>query len=261
MTDPTDTDNFRDDYVIDLTERFEKLKGFVERAIVKHDAFDMNAMVPRKLTGNERDKAQGFMEACRKAVDSIILEVRARRGPQVVNRNAWQNSYVRKATMLALRQARERLSQAGFDPRDEPIDVALQEASHYETLRKQQMKHFTELRGVTDSMLQEIARQVLTGLHANDSKQELVSAVNTVIDSYLKQDARNLAHAEVIRTHAESLLVEYRKHDIDQVKYVAPDNTSSDASASYDGTIVTLNEAVGKLPLHPRSHGTWSPLS
>lgn len=236
-----------------MYKRFREVKGLMRERIVDDDALNIDS--------SESADLRQFMHWLRQKEDEIILEVHVRRTGIAVSRNPWQNSYARTAYFKGVRHGRRQLRNAGVETSDSSIPEIVSSDPHRDIRQRMYDTHFSELEGVVNRMNQRIFRALRDSLQGDPTTSEVISAVNSEVTAHLNRGARNLAHAEVVRSHAEATLYTYKGNDVKAVVFDAPPNTSSDDAASNDGREYPIDDAHGVIPLHPRDHSHWLPVT
>ena len=114
---------------------------------------------------------------------------------------------------------------------------------------------FTELKGVTDAMAQQISRELTDGLTQGLNPVDIAKNLNAKVDGIGKNRARMIAQTETIRAHAEGQLDELErmgvKHVGVQVEFSsAHDNRTCPICRKLDNKKYTLEKARGIIPVH-----------
>ncbi|KKL62939.1 hypothetical protein LCGC14_2180130 [marine sediment metagenome] len=238
-------------------------------------------------------KVSAFMDWLHRQVEAGILDIRefSQVGESV--EAAWTNLYINDSYKRGVARARVQLREAG-------IDVATIEDSgglvailgtpfHVDRVGLLYTRAFGELRGITAVMEQHISRILAGGLAEGLGPQVLARMLNHSISglgstlglpiSYINprtgklvnyfmpplRRAQILARTEIIRAHAEGQLQEFKNWGILGVSVKAEWVTAGDARvcadcAANEGSVYTIEEAIGLIPLHPQCRCIWVPL-
>ncbi len=304
--DPTRTTSLRAAFVRGMNRRFRTLTRLITKAIVEEDVFglrDTNALnVTILQTPGRRafafprsaDKVSAFMEWLNQQVNNHVLQVTQFRQVGQGVEAAWTNIYIQDSYRRGVTRARYELSRAGFDvpalSETGGIVASMGLPFHVDRLGLLFTRTFSELRGITAAMEQQIGRLLAQGIAdgigpatlARMLNYEIIgtgstlglpisyinprtgSRVNYVMSSMRR--ATILARTEIIRAHAEATLQEYKNWGAEGVRVKAEWVTAGDdrvcaECAGLEGAIFTLATAQGMLPLHPNCRCAWIPLN
>lgn len=297
--DPTQTTTLRNAFVRQMRKRFQKIRGLIIKAIVTEDVFGLREVRTFQTPGFRRfafprsaDKVAAFMNWLQEQVDNYILQVTQIQQVGRAVESAWTNQFILDSYSRGVQRARYQLRQAGFDvPPLEltgGIGAALQQPFHVDRVGLLYTRTFNELRGITSAMDQQISRILSQGIADGRSPGVLARMLNYAISrkgstlglpiSYInprtgrlveyfmapERRAEILARTETIRAHAEAQLQEYDNWGVEGVTVkaewiTAGDNRVCNQCASLEGSVFTLEEARGMLPLHAQCRCAWVP--
>jgi len=304
---PTRTKTIQDDYAADFYKRWRRVKGLVRETVVENDALGLRSdaltpgtpVEPQALEVNAGDpdwwaeyvverrrgavnaspandfdfpqdgeKVEAFIDWLRGVFDDEVLEVVQRDGSGgVLDRNRWQNVYVRRAYGRGLKFANARLRESGLDV--EGIDPAqlFNRPIHASALSRLYQRNFQELRGITAKVGQEISRELTDGLAKGWNPRKTARKLNDRVASIGLTRSRTLARTETIYAHSESTLDRYEDQLGSDAKVTgkAEWRTAGDARVcpiceGLEGTTYTIEEARGLIPIHPNCRCAWIPV-
>lgn len=292
--DPTRTTILRVQFMRDMDRRFRMLRGLIRRAIVDEDVFGLKDVVGvatlQRTPGRRRfafrtssEKVSAFMEWLRRQVENDILQVtNIQQVGQAVDA-AWTNQYISDSYRRGVARARSQLRQAGFDVpslvETGGIEASMSAPFHVDRLGLLFTRTFNELKGITDAMDQQISRVLSQGIADGLNPKTLAKQLNAVIRGggadlgitdtlgrYISAERRAqiLARTEIIRAHAEAQLQEFENWQVEGVTVeaewiTAGDNRVCEQCANLEGSVFTIEQAHGMLPLHPSCRCAWLP--
>lgn len=118
-----------------------------------------------------------------------------------------------------------------------------------------------ELAGATAAMSQRVAREVMNGLERGSTPLEVADAVTAAADVALSR-ALTIARTEMIRAHAEGQLDAMEELGVDELTALvewAAGGGACPLCEDLDGTVLTVDEARGLIPVHPNCRCAWVP--
>lgn len=265
--DPTRTTTIRNQFVKDINRRFGRLKQLIEKAVVEQDVFglgDGNPIVGNLRNGEfafrqDADKVPAFMDWLRAEEENGILEV-INTGPG--GEEPWSNVYIRSAYQKGISRAIAEKKKAGFDYPDfdaeamaDPIATAFFQPIHARTVAMAYTRAFSELKGVTEAMNQQLSRTLAEGLAEGRNPEYIARRMKERVDNITRTRARMIARTETIRAHHMANVAVYEQAGLNDIEVlvewragragVCPD------CASLNGKIYTLEAIKPLLPLHP----------
>lgn len=254
--DPTQTTGVRKRFSADAYKRFRRLKGRIRDAVVKNDGFG--------LTTNRGDfdferssrKVQSFMDWL--AEQERQEGLRVEQGTSIENaaEQAWTATYVRTGYQRGVNSAGKRMRGQGIEIEDDFEEGAFNRPIHADALGIIYTRTYRELQGVTDAMDQQISRELAQGLAEGINPTEMARRINDRVDKIGITRARTLARTEVINANAEATLNSYQEAQVEGVSVQAEFSTAGDARVcprceKLEGTVYTIDEARGLIPVHP----------
>jgi SPP1 gp7 family putative phage head morphogenesis protein len=282
----------RNAFVREMNRRFVLVARTVTKAVAEEDVFGLsqtNTLTVNQNTPGSRafsfrtkdQKIQAFLQWLRTLEDTVILEMAQSAQYGTWTNVPWFHLYLAKAFDQGTRRADQEMQKAGLGLVIPTLDgqvflnvVAL------EKLRVLFTRAFTDLRGITNSMDEQISRILAQGLFEGQSPITLARMINSAIIgggdtlgldikyinkqgnqvSYFmsgKRRAEILARTEIIRAHHIANITEYRKWGLQGVFVLAEWSTAGDdrvceSCGSLQGRIFTLDEIEPLIPLHPQ---------
>jgi SPP1 gp7 family putative phage head morphogenesis protein len=122
---------------------------------------------------------------------------------------------------------------------------------------------FDDLDNVTADMSRKIVRALTDGLVQGDNPRQIGRDLAKQVDVGLGR-ATVIARTEIIRAHAEGQLTAFKKMGLEELGLMAewratPDPRTCEDCEDLDGTVMSIDEAEGMLPLHPNCRCAWLP--
>lgn len=264
--DPTNTTPIRAKFTKDLEVRFAQLLLVIRSSIIKQDCFGLRVQnvapqetLPKQFAFSRTDKkVEGFMDwlAVQEA-RGLLARVEAPQIGEALDA-AWTNTYVLSAYSQGLLHAQEQLEQAGIRPAGGfmPLEAALVLPVHADRLGALYTRTFSELRGITDAMDQQISRTLAEGMLRGLNPEAIAKEVTAKVKGVGLARARTLARTEIIRAHHLANIQEYRNAGLFNVRVRAEWLTAGDLRVcpecqSLNHRIFTLAQIEPMIPVHP----------
>ena len=290
--DPTRTTGLRTAFAKDMGRRFNELIAVVRKTVAVNDALgiapithQMQAAVPHAFDfPRSADKVQAFMDWLNQQIDRGILQVSEIQQIGGAVETAWTNKYIQDSYKRGVIRARYELKKAGFNvPTIEAsggIALSMSTPFHLDRVGLLYTRTFSGLKGITTAMDTQISRILAQGIADGDNPILLARKMRAVMDGTAmgdlsitdslgrfipaKRRAEMLARTEIIRAHAEAQLQEYQNWRAEGVHLkaewmTAGDNRVCQRCADLQGSVFTIEEASGMLPLHPDCRCAWLP--
>lgn len=192
--------------------------------------------------------------------------------------NAWWRQYIQQGFEKGARRAFEDVRKPIRDTAEEGGDVSdFYQGTKAEFLRSSfgqpesidkvkltAGRVFSELEGVTDAMSQQMTRSLVDGLVQGKHPRDIAKDMNDRVDKIGITRAQLIAGTEMTRAHAQGQLMAMRRLGVEKLGVRAEFSTSGQANvcpicADLEGTVYTLDEAEGLIPVHPRCHCSFIP--
>lgn len=286
--DPTRMVTLRNAFVGQMSKRFNHIAILVKKAVADQDCFGLKPIpevtvfqnlpgVRAFAFGTSQQKVQEFMTWLQEQVNKGLLSVSEYEQLGVAVRKEWTDLYIEDSYKRGVIRARYELIKVGYSiPSIETAGgIALVMANspfHMDRVGLLYTRTYNELKGVTDSMAQQLSRVLAQGMADGDGPRLIASKLVTTItgqgdtlaitDSLgrfipAKRRAELIARTEMQRAHHVATIQEYRNWGVIGVNVNAEWSTAGDsrvceACAELEGKIFTLDEIEPMIPLHPQ---------
>ena len=271
--DPSKTTTLRQAFMRSMARRILALKRGIRKWLVEEDELGLVPWKPFKLSIHKKtfqftsspDKILAFRQWFQRQVNEGILEVDQREQP-------WSNEYVNSAYRKGLVHSylegkRGLLTDARAYSATEREFLREAFASP-ETTSKIQMiytRTYNNLKGFSDEMSTQTSRILADGLAKGLHPEQIAEDMFFSIDGLSQKRAMVIARTEVIHAHAEGQLDGYEKLGVEQVGAEVEWSTAGDSRvcercSTMEGVIYKIEEARGKIPLHPNCRCAWIPI-
>lgn len=278
--DPTRTVSLRNVFAADMARRFKKLSAAIWTKIVDEDFFELNPeiavfAVPYYPFSRSSKKVEEFMLWLGAQVKEGILDVKEYKQIGSAIDAAWTNLYIVDSYKRGIIRARYELTKAGYTsvPGIEAtggISVSMNVPLHMDRLGLLYTRTYSELKGVTASMEQQMARVLTQGMADGDNPRAIAKKLLSTINGDLNltdtlgrfipaaRRAEMIARTEIIRAHHQATIQEYMNWAVEGVIVQAEMVTAGDtrvcskceelaAKSPY-----TLDVAMNLIPVHPQ---------
>lgn len=249
--DPSRTKTLRDSFVADMRRRFRWVAKEVRRVFDTKNHKEVVLNIYSFATDPQR--VDEFREWLNKKVEDGIYEKVTYNPDGTYNESpeVWTDYYIKSAYKKGVSRAYTELKKLGLDVL--PSIVLPVAGSEVEMMYT---RTFTELKGVTDTMSQQLSRILSEGLIEGLSPKEIANRMVKQIDGLSKGRASTIARTEIIRSHHLANIALYEKAGIEGVKIKAEWSTAGDnrvcqTCSSLEGRIYPLDEIRGMIPQHP----------
>lgn len=284
--DPTGTTNIRRSYEADLVRRMKRVRASIWEAVVKNDVLGQGVQAqmfrasfgrdartvnddapPRQAFAFNREagKIQAFMGWLNEMSSQEIMGISYGTPIMSAAESAWQNIYIQSAYAKGIRDAGERLRQAGATVMPSWISAAFNRPIHADRIALIFTRAYADLSGITEVMSAQISRILAQGLAEGRGPMALAREMVKRVDKIGITRARVLARTETIRAHADASLNSYREAEVEGVNVMAEWATAGDDAVcpecqELEGREFTIAKADGMLPIHPNCRCAWLPI-
>ena len=278
--DPTRTTLLRRKFVADMVRRFKKLSKDIYKLVVNEDAFGLEKAsfyLNQQVISNaekqiwrfktDSNKIKSYRTWLQQKVDAGILT-----SIGGISDKPWTAPYVESAYRKgALRAYTDlRAEELASHPelfeggQAEFIRTAFGQPASLQKIELLYERAFTELKGVTDAMGQQMSRILADGLSQGYSPRKIARELRKNVTKITKTRAIVLARTEIIRAHAEGQLDSYELLGVKEVGVRAEWSTAGDERvcelcSSLEGAVMSIEEARGLIPRHPQCRCMWIP--
>jgi len=261
--DPTRTKTVRDTYAQRLRGPFGRINAKIRKGIVAEDRLDLQAAevtadispLPSQFPEREDQQVETFNAWLERQQDQEVLTV--------IGKD--RNRFLDAGYERGLRQAETLLRDAGVKVVDEPIEATLRRPVHRDTLELLYTRDYSDLEGITAEVSKQANRTLAQGLAQGLSSSDIANNLTDRIDAIGKTRSTTLARTSVIDAHASATLNRYEEMGVDSVTGKAELMTAGDRRVcaqcqSLEGTVYTVKEARGVIPVHARCRCAWVPV-
>lgn len=305
--DPTRTTTLRAKYAGQMKKRFRWLRGIIRDAIIEKDVFGIagghdgiqgNVLQLNVESGlgdkafdfpRVSQKSAAFMEWLEKEVDRGILEVRFRSQIGQAVDETWQNVYLEESYKRGVIRGNYEMTRQQFPnvqsiANQGGISAVMGLPMHVDRLGVTFTRAYSELKGVTDAMDQQLSRVLAQGLADGDGPRTMARKLNSVVGGpgatpgqlgvtdtlgrfiSAERRAEMIARTEVIRAHHHGMMQEYRNWELEGVQLVAEFRSGGDDRVCSEceglhGEQYSLDEAQNIIPVHPMCRCIVIPVS
>lgn len=282
--DPTKTTSLRNAFAREMARRFKELSAVVWSKVVEEDFFGLNTDLvtftkPNYDFPRSAQKIQEFMVWLEVQVNLGILNVREYEQIGSAIDKAWTNLYITDSYKRGIIRARYELIKAGYKniPSIEAtggISVSMNVPLHMDRLGLLYTRTYSELKGVTAAMDQQISRILAQGMADGEGPRALAKKLLATINGTGMGDlgltdtlgrfipaarrAEMIARTEIIRAHHQALIQEYMNWAVEGVIVQAEMITAGDnrvcskCEELAKGSPYTLPVAMNLIPVHPQ---------
>ncbi|BAQ67217.1 phage head morphogenesis protein, SPP1 gp7 family [Rhodovulum sulfidophilum] len=264
--DPTRTTTLRRQFEAAAARRFRNLAAKIREEVDRQDGFGLKTNRGRFDQPRSDQKVAAFMDWLQQQQDAGILEVRRGERLDSAGSRSWASLYVRNAYQKGIAQAASRMRAQGAPVAPEWVEKAFTRPFHVDRVALAYTRAYSDLRGITDAMDQQISRTLAEGLSQGLGPREISRALTDRVHKIGITRARMMARTEVIRAHADASLNAYQEAGVSGVAIEAEFATAGDnavcpqCEALARGGPYTLDKARGLIPVHPNCRCAWVPI-
>ena len=252
----------RDQYEADMVRRFKWLSKQIKTKIIDKEFLGGSLVTNAYTYPLMADKLEAFKVWLIEQEDKGILEIVRYEGRSTVVHTGWQETYVKRSYSKGVVWAEKRMEELGI-PVPEPgaIGATLGGAVHADALSMMYSRNFTELKGITEAMDQQISRVLADGMASGMNPRVIARDIVNRVDNVGIARARTLARTETARAFDEATLNRYTDFRVEEVEWIySGGNCPSNVCPEGNGTILKTSEAHGVLPAHPNCECAWGPV-
>lgn len=282
-TDPSRSLSLRNAFARAMRIRFAEFVRILILSVQEDDVFGLSInRRPGQHAFNfprSADKISAFMDWVAGQVQESILDVSQINQVHAGANKAWTNKFIQDSYKKGILKARTQMR--GVAPSIATtggIEASLLNFSHVDRIGSLYTRTFNELKGVTDTMIQQISRVVSQGVTDQISPKVFVLRINEIVFGQRARVVTNVkggglsiaeraeitARTEIIRAYAEAQLTEFESWGVEGVTAKAELVTAGDERvcprcASLERQIISIEEARGVIPVHPLCRCIWVP--
>lgn len=290
--DPSGTASIRKAFASEIDKRFNALRRAVTQLIVDQDVFGLK---PYKLLSfnesvhnvrewvdlTDEQKLENFRNWLADQIGQGIITVSAKGSSEWFYQyivDSYQKAYGKAYDQVRTKSPLARMAQEAYFQRygqvgsvssfyagskEEFLRSAFGQPVPIERVKFLASRTYTDLKGVTDAMSQQMSRVLVDGLIAGDNPRTIAKALNDRVDKIGKTRAKMVSHDAVIRTHAEAMLDSFESMGVDNIGVAVEWSTSHlgvtakgypspcELCKPLEGIVMSVKEARGMIPRHP----------
>jgi SPP1 gp7 family putative phage head morphogenesis protein len=266
-TDPTQTLMIRNALSSAFYKKWRSIKGVIRDALIKKDVLGLRTnLVDGQFAYMPKDRQiREFNRFVTELIDNNIVDVQ--HSEKSDWQRVWWTPYLRQSYDSGVGRALTAAKQQGVS-----VPFWWDKATfiegvpvHKEALYIIYEQAYSEILGVSDEVSKQLKRILADGLRRGESPYKVASEINKMIDKIGVRRAKTIARTEIVRAHNEGSLVMYEELGVQEVVAEVEWSTAEDdrvcpICASMGGTIFTVSEAHGILPIHPLCRCAWLPV-
>lgn len=206
-------------------------------------------------------KVQGFMQWLSNEVRKGVLEANIVDGQLYpVGNEPWTNVYISSAYQKGIQRGMSESKKAGL-PTPMRVDQNTIETRFFQPFHADRVgllysRTFEELKGVTDTMGQQIRRVLSEGIAEGRGPRDVARGLNNRVRSVGINRARTIARTEIVRAHHHATIREYEAAGAAGVTVraewlTAGDDRVCEECAALEGRVFSMDEILGMIPRHP----------
>ncbi len=270
--DPSRTTLLRRRLANAMKTRFRRLRQAIRELVVTDDALGLVLGTPVEMQvrqawrfQTDSNKVISYRKWLQGQVDEKILTVGG------VDGKPWTSDYVEHAYKKGMGRAYgdvTRLEAGIFEgTREQFLQDAFNAPEMLSKIELVSTRAFTQLRGVTDAMSQQMSRILADGLAAGKGPAAVARELTDNVTKLTNTRALVLARTEIIHAHAEGQLDGFERLGVKEVGIEAELSTAGDdlvcercSAVESDGPYL-VKKARGMIPVHPNCRCAWVPVT
>lgn len=276
--DPTRTTTLVRRFYSEIVRRLNALLREINKLIVEEDVFGLthasgflvNEFTPTLNAGRwqfktDDEKVRAFREWLKGQIDAGLLSVDRNTG------RPWLETYIHSAYRQGVVRAfvdaggAKMVAPSPFiqGAKAQFLRDAFAQPEAVSKLKLLSTRAFEELKGVSDQMAKDMNRILSDGIaHGKNPKQIAKTLADEV--GFTKKRALRVARTEIIHAHAEGQLDSFERLGVEElgveVEFItAGDSRVCPVCRSLAGTVRSVQEARGVIPVHPNCRCAWVP--
>lgn len=275
--DPSRTALLRRAYVAEMRRRFGRLRAAVWRFVYVEDRLGLAKPVanappaPSFKFETDDKKLRGFNRWLKSQVDAGILESNPTTGDSKGDK-PWTHKYIDSAYRKGLVRSYTELKPDMDKPlafyqgsRSQFLESSFAAPERVSKLRMLYTRSYEDLKGITSQMANKMSRILSSGLANGEGPMNVARQMNKMISAITRDRANVLARTEMIHAHAEGQLDGMSDLGVSEATAQVEFSTSGDDGVcpeceDLEGTVYTVAEARGIIPVHPNCRCAWMPV-
>lgn len=274
--DPSGTNPIIRQFEKQLIKRFNWLKKEMKKYVVSLlDETNLNIFeVPLNPYpfATSSEKMEMFSEWIKQMEDQGVLHSIKGPGQTVVGYEHWSDLYIETSYKKGMRDAYSYGKYASVTNLkfSEWINAAFYTAIHADRVGLLYSRTYNDLKGITEATDTALSRKLAQGMAEGKNPNVIAKEMAETIDDIGIKRAKLISRTEVMRAHAEAGLNTYESFNEEGLSIMVEWSAAKDertcprciAMAYENGKpkVYTIEEARGKIPLHPNCRCVWIPV-
>lgn len=231
-------------------------------------------IIPDSPTTNTRwsfrsspEKIKAFLQWLQGSLRPILTD-------EATTDDDWWTKYVMAGFKKGAARSYDDMKKAGAIPqsnlpfylgqKDEFLKSAFRQPESVEKVKLLAGRVYTELKGVTEAMSQNLTRTLTDGLTQGMNPRQIATNIVRDVEGIGIRRARAIAQIEIIRAHAEGQLDSMERLGVKELRVMVEWGTAEDDRVCklcqpLHGIVITMSEAKGMIPRHVGCRCTWLP--
>lgn len=270
--DPTRTTLIRRGFMSDIARRMRDLNKAIFELVVTEDAFGLVESKPLQLNTEEPITNAGryaFLTSDKKleAFSAWLDSQIAGKVLSIKSEKYVESAYRKGLARAYLDVNKRKLSKKPGFYMDSQAQFLKDAFTQPETLAKVRLlavRTFENMKGLTAQQKTQLNRILADGMANGRGVRAIARDMRERVDTLTKSRAMTIARTEIIHAHAEGQLDAFEELGVEslgvQAEWVtAGDDHVCERCAAMEGQIIPIEEARGKIPLHPNCRCAWVP--
>lgn len=187
--------------------------------------------------------------------------------------NDWWNEYILQGYAKGAGRAYQDVKNAGqwnkeqgafySGTKEEFLRSSFAQPAQREKVKLLTSRVFTDLKGITDTMSQQLVRTLADGLVTGMGPRQLAKELSDRVDKIGITRANAMARTEIIRAHAEGQLDAFKNMGVEEIGVAVEWSTAGfnvcPKCQALQGIVLKVDEAHGMIPRHPNCKCSFIP--
>lgn len=249
-TDPTRTSSLRGRTVSRVNNRYRQIKGLINESFIKNRV--LSNVEPLKKSDfaflDDEQKIREFERWLEGVILETILIKSSLTGSELLTH--WFLENISISYSNGARRAAQILRSTGVDISDPNI---FRSRAHLDRLNAILQRNFSQLKGVTDVMAQQMTRVLADGIINGENPNIIAKKINDRVDKVGAVRSRLIARTEIVRAHNLGNIFEAEliESQIDEDVFMLWDDSDDDRvrpeHVFRDGKIYTRKKAMSLI--------------
>ena len=264
--DPTRTTTIQNQMERAINRQFAKLLTRLKLIIDARDAFGLK--INRHIPTIDPTLSPGAFafetDATKLNEFAAWLDGQVEDGILAVDSNGKHltDDFITRANRVGASRAQTEIRKAGGNV--SAINISLGRSVPAERVAVLHVRTFNELKGLTDTMKQQMRRALADGIAQGQGAKQVAREMTKIV-KVTRDRALTIARTEIVRAHHTGNIAEMKRLGIQGVKVLAEWKTAGDnrvcaSCAGLEGRVFTVKRIEGLIPLHPNCRCVALPL-